>query len=565
MNLKKIRKLKNINGFVMIFISLLILIVVIAIKSIYKQFSPTIIVRITGLIFIYAGALSLNALYFQYLGSGIGIYAGLFEISTVSQLFDLFLFSIAALILVSWPTLNIHRLATSSLSASRQIEDQAEIKSLNFIINKEAIQYCLIIIFSIIGSSLLISSCDLISMYLSIELQSFGLYILSTIYRNSQSATNAGLKYFLLGCLASCLILLGSSLVYSYTGLTNFDSLISLLSYNNEEISYGFGFLIIFIGFLFKIAAAPLHQWSPSVYDESPTIVTIWLTIMPKISIVIFLLSIFIMVTGQFELNLPLSLSSSILSSSIDGQMASLNWSYILTYVLLITSFFSLIIGTFVGLAQYKIKKLLAYSTISHIGFILLALSINTTQSIDSLLFYIIQYSLTNLNTFLIILAFGYLFKSKFYNLVHFKGNETDINFINEFTNKFWFNPLLSIALTISLFSMAGIPPLIGFFGKQLVLASALANGNYFMCFIGIFVSVISASYYLKIIKLLYVNPTNNKITNTNITNTNNTINLTNIHCFVISTLTLIILIFIINPSIILNSTQLLSLDLFNY
>jgi NADH-ubiquinone oxidoreductase chain 2 len=188
--------------------------------------------------------------------------------------------------------------------------------------------------------------------------------------------------------------------------------------------------------------------------------------------------------------------------------------------LLLISSLLSLILGTIVGLAQIKIKRLLAYSTISHVGFILLALAISTEQSIESLIFYIIQYSITNLNTFLVIIALSYIFynsviqnmllklntddkNSKAKNIRNVNEN-ADINFISEFKGQFFSNPLLSLSLSISLFSMAGIPPLIGFFSKQFVLYSAIQSGYYFMAIIAILVSVISASYYLKIIRLLH-------------------------------------------------------------
>jgi NADH-ubiquinone oxidoreductase chain 2 len=188
--------------------------------------------------------------------------------------------------------------------------------------------------------------------------------------------------------------------------------------------------------------------------------------------------------------------------------------------LLLMSSLLSLILGTIVGLAQIKIKRLLAYSTISHVGFILLALAISTEQSIESLIFYIIQYSITNLNTFLVIIALSYIFYnsviqnmllklntddkiSKAKNIKNVNEN-ADINFISEFKGQFFSNPLLSLSLSISLFSMAGIPPLIGFFSKQFVLYSAIQSGYYFMAFIAILVSVISASYYLKIIRLLH-------------------------------------------------------------
>jgi NADH-ubiquinone oxidoreductase chain 2 len=155
---------------------------------------------------------------------------------------------------------------------------QNTINNTSKIMNSYSTDYSLIVLFSTLGSCLLISCSDLISMYLSIELQSFGLYILSTLYKDSESSTSAGLKYFLLGGLSSCIILLGSGLIYAYTGLTNFESIYSLISvseYNYIIQGLSLGLILILVGFLFKIAAAPLHNWSPDVYDDTPTIVTI--------------------------------------------------------------------------------------------------------------------------------------------------------------------------------------------------------------------------------------------------------------------------------------------------
>jgi len=362
---------------------------------------------------------------------------------------------------------------------------------------------------------------------------------------------------------------------------------------------------------------------------------------MPKISILILLLELqtqigYISNISENTLNLSTSLdllNSFSLSSITNNQLTTSyiidgNTGLILKNLLLISSLLSLIIGTIVGLAQTRIKRLLAYSTISHIGFILLALSINTEQSIDSLIFYIIQYSITNLNVFLIIIALGYIIKNSVYPLTTSNKSinnttnyylinklDTDIKFISELKGQFFKNPLLSLSLSICLFSMAGIPPLIGFFSKLFVLSSAIESGYYFMAIVAILVSVISSSYYLKIIRLLHTDPEENitnitETSNTNInsntntlikeipenatislesqtyvsngetkaTNTkldleidNNIVNkkevsfLSNFHCFLISSLTLTILLFVLKPSIILNSTQLLSLSLFNY
>ena len=569
----------------MIFISILTLIVAKALPSLNIKLSPVYFTRISAIIFLYAGALSFNTLYIQSIGSGIGIYSGLFHVTQVSQLIEVFLLVIGSLILIAWPLMQ----NTGNISK---------------IVNSYSTDYSLIVLFSTLGSCLLISCSDLISMYLSIELQSFGLYILSTLYRESESSTSAGLKYFLLGGLSSCIILLGSGLIYAYTGLTNFESIYSLISvceYNYIVQGLSLGLILIVVGFLFKIAAAPLHNWSPDVYDDTPTIVTIWLTIMPKIAILILLLELYTQIgnivgettliinsSGYAEIIQILNLStisniSNITSLSINNNFGD-SYIYILKNLLLISSLLSLIIGTVVGLAQTRIKRLLAYSTISHIGFILLALAINTEQSIDSLIFYIIQYTLTNLNIFLIIIALGYIIKSGSYsnknnsNYTLYSGDEKDIKFISEFKSQFFLNPILSLSLAVCLFSMAGIPPLMGFFSKLFVLYSAVQNGYYFISIVAILVSVVSASYYLKIIKVLHTSPeeedtsyvvqSNDKLTSISHSNNEgevqNTI-LTNFHSYLISILTLFILLFILKPTLILNSTQLLSLSLFNF
>ena len=514
----------------MIFLSILILIVAIALPSINQNIRSILYVRISSIIFIYAGALAFNAFYIQSIGSGIGVYSGLFQVTTISQLLDVFILLIGSLILISWPSKYIF---STSGGNNNTYTDKIPYAG----------EYSLIVLFSTFGASLLVSSADLISMYLSIELQSFGVYILSTLYRDSESATSAGLKYFLLGSLSSCIILLGSGLVYTYSGLTNLESIYNLISVSeNTQILQGLslGIVLIIIGYLFKVSAAPLHNWAPDVYDDSPTIVTIWLTIMPKISILIFLLEI---------------------QSQIGNSLLTI-FSFSLKNLLLISSLLSLLIGTIVGLAQSRIKRLLAYSTISHIGFILLALAINTEQAIDSFLFYIIQYSITNLNTFLILIALGYILKN---NSTSILESFQDIKYITELKGLFFNNPLLSLSLTICLFSMAGVPPLLGFFSKQFVLYSAMQSEYYFMGIVAILVSVISASYYLKIIKVLHTeNNSAGQIEETKESDLSAN-SLSSLHSFMISTLTLSILLFILKPSILLNSTQLLALSLFYY
>ncbi len=548
----------------MMFISIMILIVAIALPSINRNISPNLYLRISSLLLLYTGALTLNAFYIQSIGSGIGIYSGLFQITLFTQLFDIVIVLTGSVILIAWPLIN-HKFIDNNLNLN---EEGHNILS----INNYRIKYSIIVLISTLGSLLLISSSNLITLYLSLELQSFGVYILASLYRHSELAISAGLKYFLLGSLASCIILLGCGLIYSFTGLTNLDSIYSMISVidnNNILLGFSLGLILIFIGLLFKIAAAPLHNWAPDVYADSATIITTWLTIIPKISILLVLFEI------QTHINLIDNINIILEFNPLNN--ISFNNHYLWSKnLLLISSLLSLLIGTILGLAQTKIKRLLAYSTISHVGFILLALAINSEQSIEALIFYIIQYTITNLNTFLIIILFGYIIKNSFRDLIQSimvedeTGTENDINYISELKGQFFLNPVLSISLTICLFSMAGIPPLIGFFSKQFLLYSAIQNGYYFMSIIAIIVSIISASYYLKIIKILFTEEENisdysdKELKIINNLNTKSAIEISSTNSFIISTLTLSILLFVLKPSILLNSTTILSLSLFN-
>lgn len=506
--------------------------------------SPILLTRVASIVLLYTAALSYNALDIQAIGSGVSIYSGLFQVTSVSQAMDTFIFIVGAMILLPW--------APITNAAGKFYEFTRSQARTVFTAVPTISEYPLIILFSTCGASFLISSADLVSVYLSIELQSFAVYILATLYRDSESATSAGLKYFLLGGLSSGLILLGSALVYAYTGLTNLESIFSILSVGGiDNLTSGLGpciigMTILVVGFLFKVAAAPFHNWAPDVYDGVPTIVTTWLTIMPKISIFVLLL----------ELQSGLGFTGASLSLLIDGVSFDV-WKNLL----LVSSLLSLIIGTVVGLAQYRIKRLFAYSTISHVGFLLLALAVNSEESIESFLFYIVQYSLTNLNAFLVILAFGYIMHS---SVNRSDGNGTDVQFISDLAGQFRANPLLGLALTLSLFSMAGVPPLIGFFGKQMVLYSATHSGYYFLSFVAIIVSVISASYYLKIVRVIHFDTYASQDVDTGSSVTGQS-KITSVHAFAIATLTMAITLFVFKPSIILNSTSLLALTLFHY
>ena len=534
--------------------------------------------RVSIIILLYSIYLANESLYITSLNRGVGLYSGLFHITSITQIFHIFIFIISAAIL-QLTGFYPRKVWTEKYSSLNKLLFYNFIYYKNKIINKmgeqfKIIEYPLIILFIITGSVFLISTSDLVSIFLSIELQSYGLYLLSTLYRNSEQATTGGLTYFLLGGLSSCFILLGTSLLYSNSGLTNLDGLYVLTSLsdiaNNNNILYWYknhyinmSLLILSVGFLFKVSAAPFHFWSPDVYDAIPTVVTTFVAIVAKISILIFLLE------------LVHYTNNSLFTSEF-------SW----TSSLLISSLLSLIIGTVVGLTQFRIKRLFAYSTISHLGFILLALSINSIESIQAFIFYLIQYSLSNLNAFILLISIGfslyyYINDNKEYGKLSDRNN-SPIQLISQLKGFFNINPILSLSFAITIFSFVGIPPLIGFFAKQMVLSAALDNGYIFLTLVAILTSVIGAVYYLNIIKQIFfdkseyiVNPELDNINMYgNITKKNvliekltfncNNIVLSSYLTISISILTLIILLFIFMPQEWLSIANILALILFN-
>jgi len=472
-----------------------------------RQDKSILFSRVVIAALISSSYLALNSLHIQPLETGIGIYGGLFNVTTFTQTFNIFLFLVSAVILT----------LTGFYPRKVYVEGHSSLRSLftsKFLYNKTVIsnktgeqfriiEYALIIVFILCGAVFLISTGDLISVFLSIELQSYGLYILSTLHRDSESATASGLTYFLLGGLSSCFILLGSALIYANSGTTSLDNIYIIASISEisdvPAVMYWYqpyylhlSLIIMSVGFLFKVSAAPFHFWSPDVYDGIPTIVTTYVAIIAKISIFAFFLEL-VYYTEYYILDF--------------------SWKNIL----LLSSLFSLIIGSVLGLTQFRIKRLFAYSTISHVGFILLALSINSAESIQSYIFYILQYSLTNLNAFIILVSIGftfylYVYKEKELQENLIDRNNSPVQLINQIKGYFYINPYISISLAITLFSFVGVPPIVGFFAKQMILSAALDSGYVFMSLVAILTSVIGAAYYLNLVKQIFFFKENYKI-----------------------------------------------------
>ena len=535
--------------------------------------------RVAIIVLLYSSLLAISSLYINCFSNGIGLFGGLFHTTSITQIFHIFIFLISAIIL-QLTAFYPRRVWIAEYSSLSKLILYKFLYYRTKIVNKmgeqfKIIEYPLILLFIITGAVFLVSTSDLVSIFLSIELQSYGLYLLSTLYRNSELATSGGLTYFLLGGLSSCFILLGTALLYANSGTTNLDGIyvitsLSDLANDSNNILYwyksyyiNFSLLILSVGFLFKVSAAPFHFWSPDVYDAIPTIVTTFVAIVAKISIFIFFLEL-VHYTSNSLFNFQFSWTSSLLVSSL----------------------LSLIIGTVVGLTQFRIKRLFAYSTISHVGFILLALSINSIESIQAFIFYLMQYSISNLNAFIILISIGfslyyYINDSNEYKQLADKNN-SPIQLISQMKGYFYINPVLALSLSVTIFSFVGIPPLIGFFAKQMVLSAALDNGYVFLALVAILTSVISAVYYLNIIRQVFfdkseykVNPEledinlhgniiKNNVLVQRLTFKTNNIILSSSLTITISILTLIILLFMFIPNEWLSMANILALILFN-
>ena len=367
---------------------------------------------------------------------------------------------------------------------------------------QNSFEHIILMLLSVLSMALMLSSYDFISMYLAIELQSLSFYVLAASKRDSEFSTEAGLKYFVLGAFSSGILLFGFSLVYGFTGLTNLEELAKLFSgpheinavsrlYNWEWESTGsmtgpstlsishavpfsesngfvlVGLLFLIVGFLFKVSAAPFHMWSPDVYEGSPLFVTAFFATAPKIAILGLFLRLLLFSFYDFL--------------------------FFWQNITIVCAIISMAFACLAALAQKKIKRLLAFSSITHIGYILTALSCGTVEGLQSLLIYIFIYILMSLNFF-----------SSLLSLRHSLGFNNDFKYISDFRLLSKTNALLALNITVSLFSMVGIPPLAGFWSKFYLFFSALSSSLYTAALIGVLSSVISCFFYIRIVKVMY-------------------------------------------------------------
>ena len=424
----------------------------------FQYILPEIFISVSIMLFLLVGVFKKNSATLIYNLSNISLVILLALIINLSSLDTIYLFNESYLIDNLSNYMKIILVGSGifvMLTGSKYIQ----------VINLNKIEYPILILSSILGMMIMISSNDLIVFYMGLELQSLALYVLASFNRDNLLSTESGLKYFVLSALSSGLLLYGCSLTYGFSESTNFDQILI----NSTEFNYGttFGIVFILVGLAFKISAVPFHMWAPDVYQGSPTSVTLFFAILPKIAA----LSVFI--------------------KFLYTPFANMNdqWQTIIVFI----SIASMIFGAVAAIGQKNLKRLIAYSSISHMGYALAGLATVSNQGIQSSITYISIYLVMNL-------AF-------FSCLFMLKRNDKYYENIEDLSGLSKKHPILSFSLLIVLFSLAGIPPLAGFFAKFYVFLAVIEQSMYFLAIVGLLATVVAAFYYLRIIKIIYFDP----------------------------------------------------------
>jgi NADH-quinone oxidoreductase subunit N len=326
-------------------------------------------------------------------------------------------------------------------------------------------EFPILLLYAVLGMMMMVSANDLISLYIGLELQSLALYVVAAFRRDSLRSTEAGLKYFVLGALSSGMLLYGASLIYGFTGTTSFEAIAATFADGAQApIGVVVGLVFLIAGLAFKVSAVPFHMWTPDVYEGAPTPVTAFFAIAPKVAAIGLFARVLV---GPF------------------GDLVA-EWQQIIVFI----SIASMVLGAVAAINQTNIKRLMAYSSIGNIGYALVGLSAGTEEGVRGVLIYMTIYMVMTLGTFGCILA------------MRQKGRM--LEGIDDLKGLGRTQPMMAAALAIFMFSMAGIPPLAGFFGKFYVFMAAINAGLYALAVIGVVASVVAAFYYLRIVKLMY-------------------------------------------------------------
>jgi NADH-quinone oxidoreductase subunit N len=425
-------------------------------STIFQSLIPEFVLGLGGMALLIFGVLSktnkftacttgavillLVTAFFVVITPPITLFGGLFETSDFTRYADL-------LILLG---------AAAALILSVDYNKRHDI---------DRFEYPVLVMFATLGMLVMVSAGDLMTLYLGLELQSLALYICAALARDELRSTEAGLKYFVLGALASGLLVYGISLVYGFGGTTNFAALAHVLT-GGPAAGYGtvIGIVFVLVGLAFKLSAAPFHMWTPDVYEGAPTPVTALFGTAPKVAAMALLLSVML---GPF------------------GHLLS-QWRALIE----ILSVVSMLLGSLAAIGQTNIKRLMAYSSIGHMGYALIGLAAGTQAGVQATLVYIAIYVVMSFGTFACIIAM--------------RRNGRQVETIADLAGLSTHNPGYALALAVLMWSMAGIPPLSGFFGKLYVFSAAINAGLTALAIIGVLTSVIGAFYYLRVVKVMY-------------------------------------------------------------
>ncbi|GAA0771333.1 NADH-quinone oxidoreductase subunit NuoN [Roseibium denhamense] len=417
---------------------------------------PEIILALGAMALLMVGAFGGKRVTYAVFGVAMGLLGGTFLILLLAPNFgvtfggsfilDEFAYLLKLLVLIG----SFFAIAMSWAYAKNQAFDQFE--------------YPILILLATLGMMLMLSANDMIALYLGLELQSLALYVVAAINRDSVRSTEAGLKYFVLGALSSGMLLYGMSLVYGFTGQISFEGIAHALNEEGASIGFIIGLTFILAGLAFKISAVPFHMWTPDVYEGAPTPVTAFLAAAPKVAAMGMLVRI---VIDAF-------------------QPVTSDWQQIVVFVAIA----SMVLGAFAAIGQRNLKRLMAYSSIGHMGYALVGLAAGTQTGVEGVIFYMITYLAMTLGVFACILSM--------------RRKDGMVEEISDLSGLATTNLPMAIVLALLMFSLAGIPPLVGFFGKWFVFSAAVEAGLYPLAIIGVLASVVGCYYYLRIVKVMF-------------------------------------------------------------
>ncbi|WP_420414899.1 NADH-quinone oxidoreductase subunit NuoN [Roseibium sp.] len=417
---------------------------------------PEIILALGAMVLLMIGAFGGRNISYAVFGGAMGLLGGTFLVLLLvpnfgetfggSFILDDFAYFLKLIVLVG----SFFAIAMSWAYAKSQSFDHFE--------------YPILIVLATLGMMLMLSANDMIALYLGLELQSLSLYVVAAINRDSVRSTEAGLKYFVLGALSSGMLLYGMSLVYGFSGQISFASIAAVLSHEGAPLGVIIGLTFILAGLAFKISAVPFHMWTPDVYEGAPTPVTAFFAAAPKVAAMGMLVRI---VIDAFH-------------------PVTSDWQQIIVFI----SIASMALGAFAAIGQTNLKRLMAYSSIGHMGYALVGLAAGTQTGVEGVIFYMVAYLGMTLGVFACILSM--------------RRKEGMVEEIADLSGLSQTNLTMAVVLALLMFSLAGIPPLVGFFGKWFVFAAAVQAGLYPLAVIGVLASVVGCYYYLRIVKVMF-------------------------------------------------------------